>query len=101
VSPREIAQSRREAMRLRARRIRQTVAALAVALFSAAFLTVYVQLASGHDPALTAAAKRQTSPTSSTSSRETEARGSETVEASTGEEADTGEGPSSVTSRQS
>ena len=89
-------------MRLRARRIRQTVAGLAVALFSAAFLTVYVQLASGHDPALTAAAKRRVSSTASSApSRETEARGSEAVEASTGEEAATGEGPSSVTSRQS
>jgi hypothetical protein len=101
-------------MRLRARRIRQTVAGLAVALFSAAFLTVYVQLASGHDPALTAAAKRRASSTiSSAPSRETEARGSEAgefsdseprgpqEEASTGEEAATDEGPSSVTSRQS
>jgi hypothetical protein len=53
-----LAQRRLEAMRKRTRRIRRAVGALAAAMFSAAFLTVYVQLASGHDPALTAAAKR-------------------------------------------
>jgi len=46
------------AMRRRARRIRRLVAGLAAATFIAAFLAVYVQLASGHDPALSAAAKR-------------------------------------------
>jgi hypothetical protein len=92
-------------MRLRARRIRQRVAGLAVALFSAAFLTVYVQLASGHDPALTASAKRRAA--SSTVPRapsrefsDGEARDQQ-EEASAGEETATGEGPSSVTSRQS
>ena len=33
--------------------------ALALGLFTAAFLVVYVQLASGHDPALVAAAQRR------------------------------------------
>jgi hypothetical protein len=57
---RALAGSRREAMRGRARRIRRAVAGLAVALFATAFLIVYVQLASGHDPALVAnAAKRR------------------------------------------
>ena len=41
---------RRAALRRRARRIRRSVAAFAAALFCAAFLMVYVQLASGHDP---------------------------------------------------
>jgi hypothetical protein len=45
-------------MRRRARLIRRSVTGLAAALFSAIFLVVYVQLASGHDPALSAAAKR-------------------------------------------
>ena len=44
-------------MRRRARRIRRAVAGSAAALFVAAFLGVYVQLASGHDPALDSAAK--------------------------------------------
>jgi hypothetical protein len=49
---RALAKSRRAAMLLRARRIRRSVVGLAAALFSAAFLAIYVQLASGHDPAL-------------------------------------------------
>jgi hypothetical protein len=53
-----LAQERRQTMLLRARRIRRSVAALAAALFSLAFLVIYVQLASGHDPALLANAKR-------------------------------------------
>ncbi|MCW3019172.1 MAG: hypothetical protein JWN10_1480 [Solirubrobacterales bacterium] len=73
------ASSHREAIRRRTRRIRRSVAILAVALFAAAFLLVYVQLASGHDPALVAnarkraisagsASKAQPATTSSTSS---------------------------------
>ncbi|MCW3027079.1 MAG: hypothetical protein JWN81_290 [Solirubrobacterales bacterium] len=49
---RALARSRRSAMRRRVHRIRRGIAGLAAALFSAAFLAVYVQLASGHDPAL-------------------------------------------------
>jgi hypothetical protein len=45
-------------LRRRVRRIRRSVALFAAALFSAAFLMVYVQLASGHDPALVADARR-------------------------------------------
>ncbi len=65
-SPREkldarvLARTRREAMRSRARRIRRSIAGGAAALFTAAFLAVYVQLASGHDPALSANAARRT-----------------------------------------
>jgi hypothetical protein len=51
---RTLARSRRDALRRRARRIRRSVAATAAALFSALFLVVYPQLASGHDPALSA-----------------------------------------------
>ena len=46
-----LAQSHRDAIRRRTRRIRRSVAALAMTLFAVAFLVVYVQLASGHDPA--------------------------------------------------
>jgi len=56
---RTLARDRRDAMRRRARRIRRSVAGLALALFVASFLTVYVQLASGHDPALVANARRR------------------------------------------
>ncbi len=55
---RALAGARRAAMLRRIRRIRRSVVALAAALFSAAFLAIYVQLASGHDPALVAAARR-------------------------------------------
>jgi len=38
---------------------RRTVAAATAALFAAAFLAIYVQLASGHDPALSSSSKTQ------------------------------------------
>lgn len=53
---------RRAMLRRRVRRIRRSVALFAAALFSAAFLMVYVQLASGHDPALVAEARRASIP---------------------------------------
>ena len=56
--------ARAAAMRGRARRIRRSVAALSAALFSAIFMVVYVQLASGHDPALTANARKASTATS-------------------------------------
>jgi hypothetical protein len=65
---RALANGRLEAMRRRARRIRRAVASLALALFAAAFLIVYVQLASGHDPALVAnTTKRHAASMSATS----------------------------------
>jgi hypothetical protein len=85
-----LARGRREAMRLRARRIRRAVMGLAMALFASAFLIVYVQLASGHDPALVAnAAKRRTTSMSVTSTEAGAAESSTsagTTEASTGSE---------------
>jgi hypothetical protein len=56
---RALASSRREALRRRTRRIRRSVAALAVTLFGLVFAIVYVQLASGHDPGLAASAARR------------------------------------------
>jgi hypothetical protein len=76
-----LASSHREAIRRRTRRIRRSVAGLAVALFSAAFLVVYVQLASGHDPALVANASRRAGATSTESAAGTGSSG----EAGTGE----------------
>jgi hypothetical protein len=113
---RALAKARLEVMRRRARRIRRAVASLAVALFATAFLIVYVQLASGHDPALVAnAAKRRTAPTSvtsteagavksSTSTNATEA--STATESSAGSESSSGSeesssGASAVTTSQS
>ncbi len=61
LDPRVLATSRREAMHRRARQIRKSVVMFTTALFLAAFLAVYVQLASGHDPALTANAKARRS----------------------------------------
>src|ERR1700733_13198533 len=67
---RALARSRREAVRRRTRRIRRAVAGLAVTLFATAFLIVYVQLASGHDPALVAnAAKRRATSASATGAK--------------------------------
>ena len=58
---RALAGAKREQMRRRASRIRQTIALSAAGLFAAAFLGVYVQLASGHDPALLASAAKRSS----------------------------------------
>lgn len=116
-----LAATRREGMRRRARRIRRSVIGLALSLFTAAFLAIYVQLASGHDPALTAASNRKstaattvvakkastTSESSGTSSSASEtstgsesaAEGSESSSSSPTEEA--GTSASAVTSSQS
>jgi hypothetical protein len=124
-----IANERRQALLTRARRIRRSVAALTATLFSVAFLVIYVQLASGHDPALLANAKRaatekadkassstsstgtSSSSTPTTSTEESDEASSSSEEASTGEEASSTEsstgageessGPSAVTTSQS
>lgn len=73
LSARTLAASRREAMRGRARRIRRSVLGLSLGIFTAAFMAVYVQLASGHDPALTAAARARAAATSSSQTASTSA----------------------------
>lgn len=94
-----LARAKRERMRRRTGRIRRTIAASAATLFAAAFLGVYVQLASGHDPALLAASKRtstsvlsaksgtggESTSSSSSSSGETESGTSEEGSSSAGE----------------
>ena len=69
------------ARRARVRRIRARVAASATALFLAAFSGLYVQMATGHDPALGTStaqvasatqATRSSTTTSSTSSRDSQ-----------------------------
>ena len=56
-------------MRTRATRVRRGIAAFTALVFVCAFLVVYVQLVSGHDPALAAGAKREAGAVSSSSLR--------------------------------
>ena len=103
---RALARQKLIAMRRRARRIRRLVAGLAAATFTAAFLAVYVQLASGHDPALSAAAKRgSTSATRESSASATgESSAGAPGESSAATPSGSGEsssGPSAVTTAQS
>jgi hypothetical protein len=93
-------------MRRRTRKIRRSVAGLTLGLFTAAFLAVYVQLASGHDPALTANAGRRnvtTSLVASTSSTTAANAKQEAATASTetGEASTESSGTSAVTTSQS
>ena len=67
-SAQSLADGRRRALRTRARRIRRAVAGGTLALFAAAFLTIYVQLASGHDPALSSSAVRRSAATAASGS---------------------------------
>jgi hypothetical protein len=87
---RALARERREAIRERTRRIRRSVAGLTVTAFAVVFLIVYVQLASGHDPALAGAARRSTPTTSFTDGEPSTGSASSTdVEPSTGTESST------------
>jgi hypothetical protein len=85
-----LAGDRRDAMRLRTRRIRRSVAALAAVLFSTAFLVIYVQLASGHDPALVANAKRAAAAAADTSTSSTSTSANADEGSSSEREADAG-----------
>ena len=60
-----LAAARREAMGRRARNIRRSVTGLGSTLFVVAFLAVYVQLTSGHDPSLLASQARRVASSSS------------------------------------
>jgi hypothetical protein len=68
-----LARAKAAALRRRATRIRRVIAGLAVTLFVAAFAVVYVQLASGHDPALTANERRRAASSSESTSRSSSA----------------------------
>jgi hypothetical protein len=74
--------NRSQQIKRRVRRIRRSVAAFAGTLFTVAFLGIYVQLASGHDPALLATAHRRAS-TSATTAHTDKASTSSASEAST------------------
>jgi hypothetical protein len=109
---RALAGSRRSAMRHRVHRIRRAIAGLAAALFAAAFLGVYVQLASGHDPALstkkpttmttTMAAPKKTAVSQAASSGSSSAEPSEsTSESSSSASKESTRSTSAVTTSQS
>jgi len=97
------ASSHRDAIRRRARRIRRSVLTLAVTLFAAAFLVIYVQLASGHDPALVANVEKRAASAGSTSQASSESTGtSESTGSSSGMSEAAGESSASaVTTSQS
>jgi hypothetical protein len=99
---RRLVRARLAVKRRRTRRIRQAVLGVSIAVFVAMFATIYVQLASGNDPALSAsskaaqvtavtktskqaAAKKATAP--STGSSEASSSKASTSEASTSEAA--------------
>jgi hypothetical protein len=68
------------ARRARVARIRNTVTAVAVAVFLALFATIYIQMAAGKDPALgTTATTAQVSTTSTTSSSGDDSASSDSV----------------------
>jgi hypothetical protein len=79
---RHAARQRVAARRRRARHIRQVVVCFSVTIFIALFATIYVQLASGNDPALSATSHRE-APTSSKSSAITEEPASTATEGTT------------------
>jgi hypothetical protein len=55
------------ARRLRVQRIRRTVTAVSVAVFLALFATIYIQMASGRDPALSSSTATASTATSTSS----------------------------------
>jgi hypothetical protein len=103
------AAAHRDGLYRRARRIRRSVASLAAVMFSTAFLVIYVQLASGHDPALVANSKRTASASTSTGSSKasttstsTDSSTAETVESTpTTSTEESNSGASAVTTSQS
>jgi hypothetical protein len=87
--PRVTARRHRDALRQRTRRIRRSVAGLALALFAVAFLIVYVQLASGHDPALVTNSERRAAASTAGASSSTSSTLSTGGDASTSGESST------------
>lgn len=100
-----LAAARREAMGRRARRIRKSVAAVSSTLFVVAFLAISVQLASGHDPSLSAAEARRAAAANLLASKSSEsatAPGAEAPGSEGGDDSSSGEsttaGPAEETS---
>jgi hypothetical protein len=76
-------------MRRRTRRIRRSVAGFSATLFAVAFMVLYVQLASGHDPALVADAKRARATSTLTASTKAAAAQVATTKAASTKESST------------
>jgi len=99
---RTLARAKREGLRRRTRRIRRSVLGVAAVAFVTAFLIIYVQLASGHDPALskrgaatsktaaTAADRRKQASAVRSSSSGTESSSNGTESSSSGAESSSG-----------
>jgi hypothetical protein len=90
---RALAGERRDAMRMRARRIRHGVAALAASTFIFSGAYMGIQLANGKDPSLLASSKATTATTllaSSTTPVKTTTSGASTSSATTASTASTG-----------
>ena len=82
-----------QARRARLSRIRRSVAAVAVSVFLALFTTIYVQMVTGHDPAL---ATSQTSAVAAAAGDD-----DDTFEQSSEAQAQESSAPSAVTTQQS
>jgi hypothetical protein len=63
---RRMVRERLRAQRLRVRRIRRTVLTCGAAVFAALWMAIYVQLATGHDPALAGVTHRNPTTAAST-----------------------------------
>jgi negative regulator of sigma E activity len=103
---RKLVRVRLAAKRRRAWRIRRTVTAFTVAIFVALFATIYVQLASGHDPALSTSSKTVVTAKKTTAGKEAAAStnsSSSNSEGTGSSEASskTSSTPATVTTRQS
>ena len=84
----------------RTRRLRRTVAVLAIAVFMTAWLVIYVQLASGHDPALTASTKKTaTVASASTSSSSSSTGGSSSASDDSGKSSSAPRAPAAPPTR--
>ncbi len=84
------------ARRLRVQRIRRTVSAAAVCVFIALFSTIYVQMAAGNDPALSASAT--TAATTSTTTTSSDESATSTDESTTSTDESTTSTDESTTS---
>jgi hypothetical protein len=105
MTPKDLAREKLAARRRRTSKIRNAVTAIAMAMFIALFSVIYVQMASGNDPALGSSVTNQkvaiakASGSSSTSSTSTGTTGSASGSASTGSTASSS--PAPVTTQQS
>jgi uncharacterized membrane protein YgcG len=102
VDPRALARVKLAERRQHLRRLRRTVVAIAAALFVALWGVIFVTLASGHDPVLTANAKSAVATTTSSGTSSSSASsGSATASSGTSSSGTSSSGTTSVTTRAS